>query len=258
MRRARATIKPIKAGQPPSSSVIPSIALNIIIIIIIIDYSKPDKMPAFPISDPPTQPLVPYQDMEDTGLPFEAALQRLHSTLTEALAFFSQLNHSFNQDTKTVSNYTKTSILDQIWKAKVAAAKHGLPQQQLPESTWQKHKATLKAKIMGSDGNGNNYVNPCTITTGFHDYIKRIQKDLFETVHARWPRGIKTGLEHEMTFNIALICLSYMYHRMAEFASNLQRFDKEIQQNHSMFRGFVREAELLQISLEQNEEFWQH
>lgn len=246
MRRVKATIKPIKAGQSPSS------------FIIIIIHSKPDKMPAFPICDPPTQPLVPYQDMEDTGLPFEAALQRLRSTLTEALAFFNQLSYSFIQDTKTVSNYTKTPILDQIWRAKVAAAKHGLPQKQLPESTWQKHKATLKAKIMGSDDNGNNYVSPCAMTTGFHDYIKRIQKDLFETIHARWPRGIKTGLEPEMTFNIALICLNYMYHRMAEFASNLQRFDKEIQHSHSVFRGFVREAELLQISLEQNEEYWQH
>ena len=214
-------------------------------------------MPAFPISDPPAQPLVPYMDMEDTGLPFETALRRLHSTLTEALAFFNQLNHSFNQDTKTVSNYTKTGILDQIWKAKVAAAKHGLPQQQLPESTWQKHKATLKAKIMGSN-NGGCSVDSHAVPTGFHDYIKRIEKDLFETIHARWPRGIKTDLEHEMTFNIALICLSYMYHRMAEFASYLQRFDKEIQHSHSVFRGFVRDAELLQISLEQNWEFWQY
>ena len=214
-------------------------------------------MPAFPIPRPPVQPLVPYLDMEDTGLPFETALRRLHSTLTEALTFFNQLNHSFNQDIKTVSNYTKTPVLDQIWKAKVAAAKHGLPQQ-LPESTWQKHKDMLKAKIMGSDGSGDNYVNSSAVTTGFHDYIKRIEKDLFETIHARWPRGIKSGLEHEMTFNIALICLSYTYHRMAEFASYLQRFDKEIQHIHSVFRGFVRDAELLQISLEQNWEFWQH
>lgn len=206
---------------------------------------------------PPIHQLVPYQTMEDTGVPFETALQRLYSTLSEALAFFNHLDRSFNQDTKNVSNYTKTPVLDQIWKAKVAAARHGFPdgQQQTYESTWQKHKATLKAKMGMS---GNSHVNSSVVNTGFHDYIKRIEKDLLETVHARWPCGIKTGLEQEIMSNMALICLSYMYDKMSQLASRMPEVKKEVQRSYSIFRGFVKEAELLQISLKQNGEFWQH
>lgn len=205
----------------------------------------------------PPQPLIPRvheDEQEQSSLPLATTLHRLSATLSEALAFFTQLERSFCAETRPISGYTKTAVLDQIWKSKVVAvaAKDGLAIQK--QTSWFRKFWTIlvKERITSTP---NITLNANTNVT---TYIKRIEKDLLEAIHAHWPPGIKTGLDHSMLSNPALISLSYLYDRMTGLASRLQ--DEvvwlEIHRMHSRFRAFVREVELVQIEMEQGEEYW--
>lgn len=205
----------------------------------------------------PPQPLIPRvheDEQEQSSLPLATTLHRLSATLSEALAFFIQLERSFCAETRPISGYTKTTELDQIWKSKVVAvaAKDGLAIQK--QTSWFRKFWTIlvKERITSTP---NITLNANTNVT---TYIKRIEKDLLEAIHAHWPPGIKTGLDHSMLSNPALISLSYLYDRMTGLASRLQ--DEvvwlEIHRMHSRFRAFVREVELVQIEMEQGEEYW--
>lgn len=71
---------------------------------------------------------------EDSSVPFETALQRLSATLNEAVSFFNQLDHSFKEDTRSITLYAKSPVLDKIWRSKVVAVRqshyHHYQQQQ--------------------------------------------------------------------------------------------------------------------------------
>ena len=71
---------------------------------------------------------------DDSSVPFETALQRLSATLNEAVSFFNQLDHSFKEDTRSITLYAKSPVLDKIWRSKVAAVRqshyHHYQQQQ--------------------------------------------------------------------------------------------------------------------------------
>lgn len=203
---------------------------------------------------------------EDSSVPFETALQRLSATLNEAVSFFNQLDHSFKEDTRSITLYAKSPVLDKIWRSKVVAVRqshyhHYQQQQQQGNLRFKSRFITnfLPGKKQKRDTN--------TGIAHFHlsDYIKRIEKDLLEAICARWPAGIKRGLypismsmsNPNNATNMALVSLGFMYDRMTGLANRLQTVgSEEVQTRYSAFRGLVWEVELLQISMRQNGEFW--
>lgn len=168
----------------------------------------------------PPQPLIPSikgeNSDEQASLPLATALHRLSTTLSEALVFFTQLERSFCAETRPISGYSKTAVLDQIWKSKVVAvaAKDRLAIQK--QTSWfRKFWTILVKKRVTSNVTPNTNVN---VTA----YIKRIEKDLLEAIHSHWPPGVKTGLDDPMLSNPSLISLSHLYDRMTGLASRLQ------------------------------------
>ena len=221
---------------------------------------------------------------EDSSVPFETALQRLSATLNEAVSFFNQLDHSFKEDTRSITLYAKSPVLDKIWRSKVAAVRQShhhhyqrqQRQQEKANSRFQRSKSRFITSLLHpgkkQKRNTNTGINTGTGIAHFHlhDYIKRIEKDLLEAICARWPAGIKHGLypismtmstttssDANSATNMALVSLGFMYDRMTTLADRLQTVGSvEVQARYSAFRGLVWEVELLQISMRQNGEFW--
>lgn len=221
---------------------------------------------------------------EDSSVPFETALQRLSATLNEAVSFFNQLDHSFKEDTRSITLYAKSPVLDKIWRSKVAAVRQShhhhyqrqQRQQEKANSRFQRSKSRFITSLLHpgkkQKRNTNTGINTGTGIAHFHlhDYIKRIEKDLLEAICARWPAGIKHGLypismtmstttssDANSATNMALVSLGFMYDRMTTLADRLQMVGSvEVQARYSAFRGLVWEVELLQISMRQNGEFW--
>lgn len=238
-----------------------------------------------PTATPPPNPLVVANHAnateEDSSIPFETALQRLSATLNEAVSFFNQLDHSFKEDTRSITLYAKSPVLDKIWRSKVAAVRQSHyhhyqnHQQQQANSQFQRSKSRFITSLLhpGKKQQQKRNTNTNTGIAHFHlhDYIKRIEKDLLEAICARWPAGIKRGLYPiSMTMttatdpnnatnatNMVLVSLGFMYDRMTGLADRLQTVGSvEAQNRYSAFRGLVWDVELLQISMRQNGEFW--
>ena len=238
-----------------------------------------------PTPTPTPNPLVVANNAnaaeEDSSVPFETALQRLSATLNEAVSFFNQLDHSFKEDTRSITLYAKSPVLDKIWRSKVAAVRqshhhHYQRQQEKANSRFQRSKSRFITSLLHpgkkQKRNTNTGINTGTGIAHFHlhDYIKRIEKDLLEAICARWPAGIKHGLypismtmstttssDANNATNVALVSLGFMFDRMTTLADRLQTVGSvEVQTRYSAFRGLVWEVELLQISMRQNGEFW--
>lgn len=207
---------------------------------------------------------------EDSSIPFETALQRLSATLNEAVSFFNQLDHSFKEDTRSITVYAKSPVLDKIWRSKIAAVRQSHynhhQQQQQANSRFQRSKSRFITTLLwGKKQNQKRDTNTGIAHFHLHDYIKRIEKDLLEAICARWPAGIKRGLypisismsNSNNANNMALVSLGFMYDRMTGLANRLQTVGSvKVQTRYSAFRGLVWEVELLQISMRQNGEFW--
>ena len=226
-----------------------------------------------PTPTPNPNPLVPVTnnatEEEDSSVPFETALQRLSATLNEAVSFFNQLDHSFKEDTRSITLYAKSPVLDKIWRSKVAAVRqnhyHHYQQQRQRQANSRFKSRFITNLLPGKEQNQKRDTNTGIAHFHLNDYIKRIEKDLLEAICARWPPGIKRGLypismsmsNPNNATNMALVSLGFMYDRMTGLANRLQTVgSEEVQTRYSAFRGLVWEVELLQISMRQNGEFW--
>ena len=235
-----------------------------------------------PTPTPTPNPLVVANNAnaaeEDSSVPFETALQRLSATLNEAVSFFNQLDHSFKEDTRSITLYAKSPVLDKIWRSKVAAVRQShhhhyqrqQRQQEKANSRFQRSKSRFITSLLHPGKKQKRDTNTGIAHFHLHDYIKRIEKDLLEAICARWPAGIKHGLypismtmstttssDANNATNMALVSLGFMYDRMTTLADRLQTVGSvEVQARYSAFRGLVWEVELLQISMRQNGEFW--
>ena len=227
-----------------------------------------------PTPTPTPNPLVVANNAnaaeEDSSVPFETALQRLSATLNEAVSFFNQLDHSFKEDTRSITLYAKSPVLDKIWRSKVAAVRqshhhHYQRQQEKANSRFQRSKSRFITSLLHPGKKQKRDTNTGIAHFHLSDYIKRIEKDILEAICARWPAGIKRGLypvsmsmpNPNNATNMALVSLGFMYDRMTGLANRLQTVgSEEVQTRYSAFRGLVWEVELLQISMRQNGEFW--
>lgn len=233
------------------------------------DFDPPDLRPLIPsIPEAHGQDVnMEEEEEEDSSMPFKTALQRLFITLAEAIAFFNQLEHSFTRDIQSIT-YAHGTVRDQIWKSKVAAVSDGqvnldsnIDRRNGMVCDWLQQCKTLfvalftdKAKTRHGTTRPTTRIPPAS----FHNYLHRLEKDLIEALHARWPRGFKKGqLEPEWSSDMALGNLIRVYHRMAMLVDRLHQeaTPSELCRRHQQFVSVKNEIELLQIELGRYLEF---
>jgi hypothetical protein len=216
-----------------------------------------------------------------SSMPFQTALQRLATTLAEALAFFNHLEHSFTRATDPISAHVGSEVLDRIWASRVAGARdeggyfylggHGDMDMDMDMDmdtgyTCMSWMQKLRTRIVAFFTNKPKFkprLKPTAITippSTFHDHLTRLQKDLHEALTARWPRGAKhDGLRNpNILADEQLLSLCCVYDRVSGLVGVLRgesRFDV-LASVHSRFLGVLRQMELLQIGLGQSVMFW--
>lgn len=229
------------------------------------------------------------EDQPPSSMPFQTALQRLSTTLAEALAFFNHLEHSFTRATDPIRAHVGSEVLDRIWESRVAGARdeegcfylgvHGDWHEDMDMDTdtgytcipWmQKQRARIVAFFTNNKPKFKFRTKfkprpkPTATTipaSTFHDHHTRLQKDLHEALTARWPRGTKhDGLRNpNILADEQLLSLCCVYDRVCGLVDVLRAEDGRVEvlaSVHGRFLGVLRQLELLQIGLGQSVMFW--
>ena len=238
-------------------------------------------------------PNTAIEDQPPSSMPFQTALQRLSTTLAEALAFFNHLEHSFTRATDPIRAHVGSEVLDRIWESRVAGARdeegcfylgvHGDWHEDMDMDTdtgytcipWmQKQRARIVAFFTNNKPKfkfrtkfkPRPKAKPTATTipipaSTFHDHHTRLQKDLHEALTARWPRGTKhDGLRNpNILADEQLLSLCCVYDRVCGLVGVLRAEDGRVEvlaSVHGRFLGVLRQLELLQIGLRQSVMFW--
>ena len=195
-------------------------------------------------------------------VPFEIAMDRLCTTLAESIDFFNELDNSFEEETKTVRTYATATLMEELWKCKVAATETRSPEIQDKGAQPQpRHRSNLCVpwlkKSRDVAGKTDHRTQPATAaSTGFNEYLQRIDHDILDAIYCQWPFERQESSETPLSC-IYVDALQRLHSKLWIQDQALRQITNKIYRIQPCLREIIKECDLLFIYMEKTRKLWQ-
>lgn len=149
----------------------------------------------------------------ESPIPFETALERLYTTLSDSVSFFKFLERSFEEETKFIRVYVSEGVLGSLWGEKVSlpvslpegggsesslhspSRTHSHSRYRTSSHSWlrrererdrgRSRRDAPPSEHLSHHPPSNNRTRP--ITSTLHDHLQNIDHALLDAIYCRWP-----------------------------------------------------------------------
>lgn len=213
-----------------------------------------DDMDATRMSCPNT-----YQRLESI-VPFETAMERLYTTLTESVSFFKELDSSFEEETRSIRPYVTAAVMEDLWKCKLAVVEAGLPETQGKQPlSHSKHRTSSCASWSKRDHDVASKIGlqpAAAARTSFKAYLQRLDNDLLDALYCRWPFGHLNRCERTLSCMDAG-SLSRLHDKIQVQDQALRQITSNVYRLQSCLKEVIQECDMLLIYMKNTKALWQ-